>query len=157
MLQRIQSLFLGLIAISMVLFQFVNIWQKTSADGLEMVSLSAMQMVYTKSDIVISQTQTYAIAILAIVVALVASISIFSFRKRMLQLQLGLGLSLLIAALLGVIVYYSFEGQKLISTSNNGNFGLGLLIPTISLIFNSLANRFIRKDEEIVRSSDRMR
>ena len=36
-------------------------------------------------------------------------------------------------------------------------FKLGTMLPMGGLIFNSLANRFIRRDEKLVRDSDRMR
>ncbi len=157
MLQRIQSIFLSLIAVAMLGFLFVNIWQKTSADGTETVVLNAMQMLNSKNGMVMQEIQTFLLGSIAFVIFVLSTVSLFSFRNRMRQLQFGLIISVLIAALLGAIVYYSFEGEKLIGDSQKGSFGPGLLIPAFSLILNSIANRFIRKDEQEVRAADRMR
>jgi hypothetical protein len=157
MLQRIQSIFLALIALAMIAFLFVNIWQKTNTDASELVTLGAFQMIYSKDTIVLQTNQTYLLAALAMVILGASSFSLFSFANRLRQLQLGLAISVLIAALLGSVVYYSFLGEKLIADNQKGSFGAGLLIPALALILNSLANRFIRKDEEEVRSADRMR
>ena len=35
--------------------------------------------------------------------------------------------------------------------------GFGLYLPGAAVIFNLIANRFIRKDEKLVRDSDRIR
>lgn len=157
MLQRIQSIFLALIAVAMLAFLFVNIWQKSSADGSETVILNAANMVYSKNGVAVQENQTFVLAAISVVILILASVSLFSFTIRLRQLQFGLAISVLIAALLGGIVYYSFMGEKLIAETQKGSFGPGLLIPAFALILNSLANRFIRKDEEEVRSADRMR
>lgn len=155
MIQRIQSIFLTLIAAAMIGFLFVNIWQKSA--GTETVSLNCMKMIYVKDGNVVQENETFFLAIGAIIIFSTALVSLLSFKNRLRQLQLGLVISVLIAALLGGIIYYSFQGEKLIEGGAKGTFGPGLLIPALSLILNSLANRFIRKDEEMVRSADRMR
>ena len=157
MIQRIQTLFLALIAIAMISFLFVNIWDKKSISSDEQVTLNSLKMIYTRSGQVISETTTVWIAIMAILSFIVSVLSILSFRNRIRQMQFGLANSILIGAVLGSIVYYSFQGEKLIMDAEKGSFGAGLIIPAIALICNSLANRFIRKDEEMVRSADRMR
>ena len=157
MIQRIQTLFLGLIAISMAVFLFVKIWEKSDISGDQKVTLTASQMVLTLKGKEIQSTTTFPLAALAIIALGLAGYSIFSFKKRLFQLQLGLALSFVIMVLLGLIVYYSMQGGKIIPTSEKGNFGLGLLIPGFSLILNSLANRFIRSDENEVKSADRLR
>jgi glucan phosphoethanolaminetransferase (alkaline phosphatase superfamily) len=157
MIQRIQTLFLALIAIAMISFLFVNIWDKKSISTDEQASFNALKIIYTRSGQVISETTTVWIAIMAILSFIVSVLSILSFRNRIRQMQFGLANSILIGAILGSIVYYSFQGEKLIMDTEKGSFGVGLLIPAIALICNSLANRFIRKDEEMVRSADRMR
>jgi len=157
MLQRIQSLFLLLIATMMVGLLFVNIWDKKSISPDEQVTLNATKMMYTRAGQVINETSTIWIAIAAVVSFIVSSLSILSYANRIRQMAYGLVNSVLIGAILGLILYYSFQGEKLISASEKGSFGAGLIIPAVALILNSLANRFIRKDEDMVRASDRMR
>ena len=157
MIQRIQSLFLALVAILMSAFLFVNIWNKSNISTQEEVSLNAYSLNYTKAGVVILENSVVWLAILAFIIIAFSIFSLFSFKKRMLQLQLGLVNAILIAALLGFIVYYSFKGNDLITNSEKGTFGPGLIIPSVCLILNNLANRFIRKDENLVKSADRIR
>lgn len=157
MLQRIQTIFLTIIAVLMIIFLFVNIWNKKSLTSDEQITLNAMKMLHTQNGQIIAETTTIWLAMLAIVCFILALISIFSFNNRIRQMQFGLFLSIGIGAILGLIVYYSFAGENQLIGTQKGSFGLGLLIPAMALICNSLANRFIRKDEELVRSTDRLR
>jgi magnesium-transporting ATPase (P-type) len=157
MIQRIQTVFLGFIAIAMIIFLFVKIWDKSDASGDQVIQLTASKLSLSIKGNEIQKTATFPLVALATIAFGIATFSIFSFRNRLLQLQLGLALSLVIMVLLGLIVYYSLEGSKMIPTSDRGSFGLGLLIPGFSLILNSLASRFIRSDENAVKSADRLR
>jgi hypothetical protein len=39
----------------------------------------------------------------------------------------------------------------------NEAFGVGLLLPALSIVFLFLANKAIRKDDKLIRSADRLR
>ena len=56
--------------------------------------------------------------------------------------------------LLGVFVYrsLSLSGETLVSEK-----GIGVLLPIISIVFLALANKAIKKDEDLVKSVDRLR
>ena len=56
--------------------------------------------------------------------------------------------------LLGFFVYRSLNlsGEALVSEK-----GIGMLIPVFSIVFLVLANRAIKKDEDLVKSVDRLR
>ena len=155
MLQRIQSLFLGLAALLMGILLVVNIWDKVS--GAEHVSLSAFRMVYSVNGEEKQTVFTFAIAILGVISSTLSLVSLFTYKNRLRQMLFGLINTLLIGATLGLIIYYSMEGEKMIAMSTKGSFGPGMIIPAIALVCNMLANRFIRKDENTVRSADRMR
>jgi TctA family transporter len=116
-----------------------------------------LQLTVTRSGNVITQYNTAWIAGLAIVVFAASIVSIISFKNRLRQIQIGLVISVLLSAILGGIVYYTFKAKDLAVDMNNGTFGIGLIIPAFSLLLNNLSNRFIRKDEELVRSADRLR
>lgn len=157
MLQRIQTVFLAIVAIALGSFMFVTVWNKQNADLQEVATLTAFELTYTKDGVLVSSTNTIILFILAISGMAIALFSIFSFKKRMQQMMLGLINSIVIAALLGFIIYFSFKGDELLANGQKGSFGPGLIIPALALICNTVANKFIRKDEEAVRSSDRMR
>jgi hypothetical protein len=95
-----------------------------------------------------------AFAFLAIIVALIET---FSYKNRMTQIKMGALNSLLLAGAMISIVWFVTQGQQEWIQSNPGNYSVGIILPTISLIFNLIANRFIRKDEKLVRSMDRIR
>jgi len=95
-----------------------------------------------------------AFAFLAIVVSL---IEIFSHKNRMTQIKMGALNSLLLACVLISIIWFASQGQQEWVQSNPGNYSIGIFFPLLSIVFNLIANRFIRKDEKLVRSMDRIR
>lgn len=92
--------------------------------------------------------------ILFLVSALVSFVTIFMFKNRKLQFVLGRINILLNLILLGLFVYWSLRvpGEYEISEK-----GIGMLIPVISIVFLVLANKAIKKDEDLVKSVDRLR
>ena len=56
--------------------------------------------------------------------------------------------------LLGIVVYFS---QNLSGEIKVSEKGIGLLIPILSILFVVIANKAIKKDEELVKSVDRLR
>lgn len=83
-----------------------------------------------------------------------AVIAILSFKKRQLQFVLNRLNILLNFVLLGVFVYRSLtiSGETLVSEK-----GIGVLLPVISIVFLVLANKAIKRDEDLVKSVDRLR
>jgi hypothetical protein len=72
----------------------------------------------------------------------------------MLQMKLGALNSLLLA---GTILSAFIFSNNLSKDFQGGQFGLGLWLPGIAVLCNLLANRFIRRDEKLVRDSNRLR
>lgn len=81
-------------------------------------------------------------------------ISILSFKKRQRQFVLNRLNILSNFVLLGVFVYRSLtlSGETLVSEK-----GIGVFIPIISIVFLVLANKAIKRDEDLVKSVDRLR
>lgn len=154
MIQRIQSLFLLLIAACMGTTAFVESWEE-AANG-KLVELSALKMTAMQGGAEMSSRNVWYIAALALVAAVVAAYSLVSYRNRTLQTGLGAINALVMASVLGLIVYFSREAETIIP-NHEGVFKLGTYLPMAALTFNILANRFIRRDEKLVRSADRMR
>lgn len=86
--------------------------------------------------------------------ALVSIITIFLFKKRKLQFVLGRLNIILNFILLGVLVCQS---QILSGGAAAPEKGIGMLIPIISIVFIALANKAIKRDEDLVKSVDRLR
>lgn len=156
MIQRVQSIFLALVAICLFSCLFLGFWQKTGE--IQFANLTAFQLtIENKQANTSEETSTIYIAILAFLGAVVAVGSLFSYQNRLRQIQLNFLNTLLIAALMGLSVYFIFEGTKMFEPKNQGQFAYGFYMGPAALIFNMLANRFIRKDERLVQSVDRLR
>ena len=86
--------------------------------------------------------------------AILSLISIFSFKKRQTQFVLGRLNIILNFILLGLFVYQLLKpsGESHISEK-----GVGIFMPIFSIVFLVLANKAIKKDEDLVKSVDRLR
>jgi hypothetical protein len=114
---------------------WINLW--SDADG---------NAIYAKHDI--------AVSLAFYVSAFLALIAIVFYKKRKNQFILNRLNLLLNLFLLGFFVYRSLNlsGETPVSEK-----GIGLLIPVISIVLLVLANRAIKKDEDLVKSVDRLR
>ncbi|WP_438425151.1 DUF4293 domain-containing protein [Aquimarina macrocephali] len=86
--------------------------------------------------------------------ATLSLISIFLFKNRKLQFVLGRINILLNFILLGVFVYWSLTVSGGTQVSEKG---IGMIIPVISIVLLVMANKAIKKDENLVKSVDRLR
>jgi len=80
--------------------------------------------------------------------------AIFLYKNRKLQFVINRFNILANLILLGVFVYRSLSvpGETLVSEK-----GIGMYIPVISIVLLVLANRAIQRDEQLVKSVDRLR
>jgi hypothetical protein len=86
--------------------------------------------------------------------ALLAVGSIFWYRNRQNQFVINRLNLISQLFLLGFFVYRSLNVSGEVATSEKG---IGMLIPIFSIVFLVLANRAIKKDEDLVKSADRLR
>ena len=86
--------------------------------------------------------------------AVLAFIAILLYKNRKNQFVLNRLNMILNLFLLGFFVYRSLSlpGETTVSEK-----GIGMLIPVFSIVFLALANRAIKKDEDLVKSVDRLR
>ena len=137
MLQRIQTIYLAAVLILAGILPFVfPLWK--FVDGKEFYFMS--NLAYSS---LFSLSTTLAV------------LSIVSFKKRKQQFvfnRLNLILNLI---LLGLFVYRSLNlsGETLVVSEK----GIGMFLPIISIVMLVLANKAIKKDEDLVKSVDRLR
>ena len=137
MLQRIQTIYLLLALISTgVLPFFIPLW--TMTDGKEYVFM---------------QNQLYAVLFgLSTTLSLV---SIVSYKKRQNQFVMGRLNIILNLILLGLFVYRSLNLSGVIASVSEK--GIGMFLPIVAIVLLVLANKSIKKDEDLVKSVDRLR
>ena len=81
-------------------------------------------------------------------------INIFLYAKRSLQIKLNIIAVLLLIILLGLSIYQNgfLSGEKQFSEKD-----IRLFIPFISIVLLLIANKYIKRDERLVKSVDRIR
>jgi len=158
MWQRKQTIFLSITVACLVLMNFFPIWIAADNETQKILTSFSYSIlnVGENGELVASTFYPYVLsAVLAIAAATVAVIEIGKFKDRLLQLKLAALNSLLMAGTIGSAVYFATTLIK--STQLAGSYGPGLYLPAVAMITNMVANRFIRKDEKLVRDSDRIR
>jgi peptidoglycan/LPS O-acetylase OafA/YrhL len=147
MIQRIQSIFLFLAAAcAFALFAFPFGTTESAVTGSEIYN----DGVYDIQD-------NIALLALFCIAGGLAFISIFMFKNR--RTQLLLGRFAIIANIIGfilVLVFYFNNAGELQGVDDQENI-LGFSLPIAFLVFAFLAQRAINKDDQLVRSSDRLR
>ena len=152
MLQRIQSVFLLGIVICMILFNFFPLWAENGSDGSLLLFKSFGA---TKGEQAIEGLY-FIPGILAMLVGVIAMVEIFRYNNRLTQIKLG-ALNALLMASLVISSAYLITELEVIDEAQRGRYGIGLGFVMLSLVCNLLANRFIRRDEKLVKSVDRIR
>lgn len=142
MIQRIQSIYLLLVAILSggLIFAF-DLW-KLAENKVFALDLFSSESIAEKS-----------VPVLFFLSALLALYSIFSFKDRKKQFVFGRLIILINLFLLGLLIYLSLNLPGEVSSEK----GIGMFIPTVAILFSVLANKAIKKDEDLVKSVDRLR
>ncbi|SOE21411.1 protein of unknown function [Spirosomataceae bacterium TFI 002] len=156
MLQRIQTLFLTISTIGMVVFLGTNAWKVINLD--QTIIVNAFQVLETKGTLAATQKPIYYIAVMAVISIGTSIFAIFQYKNRVRQMLFVAFNSLIIGSAVAATVYnVKFVAMPLGNEAIEGTFGIGIYAGFIALASNWLANRFIRKDEKLVQSADRMR
>ncbi|MCC5929368.1 MAG: DUF4293 domain-containing protein [Cyclobacteriaceae bacterium] len=163
MIQRIQSLFLLATTLAMFCMVIFPLWDKTKEDGSERIEVTVQHVVHYKvTDTtvgleILQKKNVIYIAFLAVMAAVLAFYNIFQYRNRLVQTKICAATAFLIMASLAVSAFIIFDAERVFDSSVKGNYKVGFFMSALALIFNSLAVRFIRRDEKLVRSVDRIR
>lgn len=142
MIQRIQSIYLLLVAVLSggLIFAF-HLWKLAENKVFALELFSAESMV-DKS-----------VPVLFLASAVLALYSIFSFKDRKKQFVMGRLIILINLFLLGVLIYLSLNLPGEVTSEK----GIGMFIPVVAILFSVMANKAIKKDEDLVKSVDRLR
>ncbi|MBK7852926.1 MAG: DUF4293 domain-containing protein [Bacteroidetes bacterium] len=149
MIQRIQSLFLlGVIVLSVLLY-FLPVY---GFSELAQVSADSAPSGPIKDLTIANNTL---LMIINGAIAAFSLLAIFLYKNRSLQMRIC-RLNILLTSVLMVLLY--FAADTLSSGMNQQiHFRYGAYLPFFVILFLFLANYNIRKDDELVRSADRLR
>jgi divalent metal cation (Fe/Co/Zn/Cd) transporter len=159
MIQRIQTVFLFLVAVAMILVVTFPIWQQVNPDQSQILTLSAWSLdkIDTQTQEVIQSDGNIYLGILAIIAAILALFSLTQYKNRTMQMFINMINSIVMVVTLALIIWTSHQANVSFNPEVNGAFMVGFWAIFGGMIMNLLANRFIRKDEMLVRSVDRIR
>ena len=144
MIQRIQSLYLLIGAVISLGLTFVfSVWTTVA------------NSVYYIMDLLTQDATTIKmIPILFIISGVMSLISIFLFKNRKNQFIVNRLNILINLILLGILIYHllTLSGEMQVSEK-----GIGAVLPIVVIVLLVLANKAIKKDEDLVKSVDRLR
>lgn len=134
MLQRIQTVYMGLAA-------------------LLTIALVLLFPLYTNLETVVMATDNPVVFFFFGFCSGGLLANIFNFKKRSLQIVLNR------IIMFGFLITLGFALADMIGSgdANNVTFGLALLAPPVGVILVFLANKGIKKDENLIKSSERIR
>ncbi|MBX2965151.1 MAG: DUF4293 domain-containing protein [Cyclobacteriaceae bacterium] len=149
MWQRIQTVFLVITIVSLLVSLIQPIWQAQAGETTLVLTPFYLLENTTYSYLPYSLT-----AILAIAAITIAIFEIKRFDNRPLQIKLGALNSLILAGFMVSAVLFT---NSLMKQHQGATGKVWLILAGAAVISNWLAIRFIRRDERIVRESDRLR
>lgn len=143
MIQRIQSIYL--IVASLVsgglIFVF-DLWENLKKE------IYAIEL-FSKEEVTLKM-----IPILFLGSAIISLITVFLYKDRKFQFVIGRIIILINLFLLGLLIYVSLTLPGEVSISEKG---IGMFLPILVILLIVLANKAIKKDEDLVKSVDRLR
>ena len=155
MIQRIQSVYLFLTTIMSIIFlqgSFLSFINKTG-DVFKIGFTEIVRSTQGQPPEMVGRI--IPLTIIVILVAVLSFVTIFLFKNRKLQLLFSGILTGLVSVLILVSFYYSYT----VISEYDAAFvpGVKMALPFLQFIFSILAYRGIKKDDQLVKSYDRLR
>lgn len=151
MIQRIQSLYLFLAAILLVVWYMFPVATFQSPQGLYLLFTCHIKNPETGASLI----SMVPLAVLPLLSAILSLIIIFRFKNRSNQMKLSKMVMLILLVTLVVEgIYFVRIGQMLNTT---GKPAFMAITPLLAFMLIYLAHRAIKKDDLLVKSADRIR
>jgi prepilin signal peptidase PulO-like enzyme (type II secretory pathway) len=158
MIQRVQTIYLLLVAVFSALTSFFNLAIYTLNDEL-LFSYSIYAITPADGSEALQPGNWLPQTLLLTIVVLLSIFTISKYKNRKLQLKIGAINYLLLAAFI-ISSYFSIMNMsELLEMGDEVKtiYHIGFYLPIVAVSFQFLANRGIKKDEELVKSVDRLR
>ena len=160
MIQRIQTLYLLLVAVAGALMFFIHLvslipeQQSVETAVYHMSMLRTEKLVNGTSGMVM---RSWPGVLMNVVVISFSVLVMLQYRNRKKQIRSS---HLLLLLVLTNIVLMIYDVEQLRNSAGTGfmlTYNVFSLLPVLQLLFSRLATAAIKKDEELVRSADRLR
>ena len=155
MLQRVQTIWLFFATASIFSLFLFPYLQLLNADG----SAKALKVtgVYQNVAGQVVQTEPFTgLTIATVILGLIPFVIIFFYKNRKKQIIICY---LAIAGILGFSFWLVQTAKQVLGniTLRTENYGIGVLLPSLAILFIILALRGIRNDEKLIKSTNRLR
>lgn len=157
MIQRKQTIYLLLSIIAMVMTAVFPI-AKFYGDFYYILNVFSFSAIPETVETALNFSFNLPLSALWLAIVALNAITIFLYKKRNTQVKLvNVSLAFLIAFIALIFFYYAPFIEKNFKVVAEYAKNIGIYMPIISFICMLLANRGIKKDEELVKSLDRIR
>ncbi|MFO7874671.1 MAG: DUF4293 domain-containing protein [Bacteroidales bacterium] len=156
MLQRVQSVYLFLVFLFAVLFAVLPLGHFPVGSPDMPLRLISMHDFFASIDGTGIGWMGALLILFWAIAILITVYMTFQYRKRLFQIKLG-KMNIMVHAVMILITFFFLDSIRNQLDDTGFSYGAAVFFPVISLIFILLANKAIRKDEELVRSADRLR
>ncbi len=152
MIQRVQSIWLLLTSLTLFLLLLLPIVTKQN-NGTEL-SLMVTGLYQKANGASVKLSTHLPLLITTIAIAVMALVNIFNYKNRLRQKRMVMAI---IAFLAGLNFLVFGAAQRIPGGTEGATYGAGLFMPLLAIIWCFFAIRGIRKDEQLIRSADRLR
>ncbi|MDR1937242.1 MAG: DUF4293 domain-containing protein [Tannerellaceae bacterium] len=153
MLQRIQSVYLLVIAILTVAMTFLPLAVLQKGDEFFSLGVFGVTTLSPDAEFVYP---VWGLFVLTTLIALLAMVTIFLYKKRILQIRICVFNAIMMIGFYGFFAFMIYTMKQEISDLSV-SVKIALSFPLTSLILDYLAIRNIGADEVLVRSMERLR
>jgi len=152
MIQRIQSVWLFLASLTIFSLLLIPVVSNQTGATETWIMVSGL---YQKTNGASQKLQAFLpLLISTVAVGVMCFAAIFCFRNRTMQKRVIVAA----IAMIGGLSFWIFNyARRIPGDIDNASYGAGAFIPVLAILFCLLALRGIRKDEQLLRSADRLR
>ena len=152
MIQRVQSIWLFLASLTLFLLIILPVVTKINNNTEYWILVSGL---YQKAATGTVKMEGFmALFGSTIILMLLTFANIFSFKNRTLQKRIC---NVVIILTVALSIWISQVAQILPGGLSGARYNAGAFMPILTIIFTFLAHRGIRKDEQLIKSADRLR
>ena len=155
MIQRIQTVYLALAAILLVVPVISDLHWATLDSTEGAMALSSVAIILD-ADKAQEGVSAFPIAGGLALALLLTVYGIMQYKNRKFQMKL-VQAALVVQLVIGGLIFFYADKMAGLAGSGEVSYSPALAIPLVNVVLYFLANRGIKKDDELVRSADRLR
>ena len=159
MIQRIQHVYLFFAALFVAILYPITLCTYTCVANISYFNLKISGLFDNQNQNIYEPKYMSLLLSIGLVYILIVVATIFIFKNRRLQMKLTF-ISLFLLVIFGILLGYIISETNYFLPADceyATSIGLGLILPVLSFVFTILAYAGIKKDENLIKSVDRLR